>query len=119
MEQFQADLADVSSLSQENDGYRYLLVVIDVFARFLWIRPLRSKQASLNGSILTLRRMFKRYFLKERSYRYIDVLQDMVKTYNFMPHRSLNNISPKEVNQNNQADIWAYMYLQPKKASSL
>ena len=38
------DLADVSNLTKENDGTRYLLIAIDVFSRFLWIQPLKSKQ---------------------------------------------------------------------------
>ena len=37
----------------------------------------------------------------------------MVETYNATP-RSLNNIAPKDVNETNEADVWAYMYLKPK-----
>ncbi|CAC5381013.1 unnamed protein product [Mytilus coruscus] len=59
--------------------------------------------------------MMYRYFTKQRSHRYINVLQDFVKTYNSTPHRSLNNIAPKDVNKENEADIWAFMYLKPKK----
>ena len=35
-EQFQADLMDLGSLIKFNDGYRYLLVVIDIFTRKAW-----------------------------------------------------------------------------------
>ncbi|XP_033725180.1 uncharacterized protein LOC117315144 [Pecten maximus] len=42
-EEFQADLADVSNLSKQNDGIRFLLVVIDVFSRFLWVEPTKTK----------------------------------------------------------------------------
>ena len=42
-DQYEADLADVQKLSKENDGIRFLLVVIDVFSRFLWVEPLPSK----------------------------------------------------------------------------
>lgn len=38
------DLADVSNLSSENDGYNFLLVLIDIFSRFLFIMPLKNKQ---------------------------------------------------------------------------
>ena len=41
-EQWQADLADVSLLAQQNNGYRFLLCVIDVFSRYAWVRPLRT-----------------------------------------------------------------------------
>lgn len=42
-EQWQADLADVSLLAQQNNGYRFLLCVIDIFSRYAWVRPLRTK----------------------------------------------------------------------------
>ena len=38
-----ADLADVSNLKEHNDGYSYLLIVIDVFSRYLWVQPVKSK----------------------------------------------------------------------------
>ncbi len=43
------DLADVSNISKENDGMRYLFVAIDVFSRYLWVVPLTNK---LHGSII-------------------------------------------------------------------
>lgn len=42
-DQWQADLVDLSSLSKYNDGYRYLLVVIDILSKFAWIRKLKTK----------------------------------------------------------------------------
>jgi hypothetical protein len=52
-----------------------------------------------------------RYFTKKRTYRYIDVLQKFASTYNATPHRSLNYIAPQDVNDDNQSELWAYMYL--------
>ena len=46
--QWQADLADLQSLSRYNKGYKYLLGCIDVFSRFAWVVPLKNKSA---GSI--------------------------------------------------------------------
>ena len=63
----------------------------------------------------TLRSIIFRYLAKHRSRRYIDTLQDLVKSYNSTPHRSLRNIAPKDVNADNAANLWAYMYLKPKK----
>lgn len=37
-------LADVSNISSHNDGFKFLLVLIDIFSRFLFIIPLKSKQ---------------------------------------------------------------------------
>lgn len=43
--QWGADLADVSNTSKYNDGVTYLLIVIDVFSKYLFIEPLKSKRA--------------------------------------------------------------------------
>lgn len=42
-EQWQADLADVSLIADQNNGYRFILTVIDIFSRYAWARPLKSK----------------------------------------------------------------------------
>ncbi len=42
-EEWQMDLADMQSLKHYNDGYRYLLVCIDVFSKYAWIVPIKSK----------------------------------------------------------------------------
>lgn len=41
----QADLIDLQSLANSNDGVKYLLVIIDSFTRFAWIRPLKDKSS--------------------------------------------------------------------------
>lgn len=43
-EQWDADLMDMASLSKHNNGVRYILVAIDIFSRYTWLRPLKSKQ---------------------------------------------------------------------------
>ena len=167
-DQFDMDLADVSNIADENDGIKYLLFVIDIFSKYLWIEPLQNKTAKnvvkalqkilnkrkcnkvrsdaggeFNNNIMktflknegiyyfttlnsdtkanivervikTIKNMMYRYFTKLRTHKYIDVLQDIVNSYNATPHKSLNNIAPKDVNKTNEADIWAYMYLKPK-----
>lgn len=57
-DQYEADLADMQKLKKYNDGTTFLLVVIDVFSRFLWVEPLRSKSDDdvVNG----FRRIFER-----------------------------------------------------------
>jgi Integrase core domain/Chromo (CHRromatin Organisation MOdifier) domain len=42
-EQFQADLIDVSALSEYNDGVNFLLTVIDVFSKQARVVPLKNK----------------------------------------------------------------------------
>ena len=38
-----ADLVDMSQLSKLNNGYKYLLMVIDVFSKYGCIVPLKSQ----------------------------------------------------------------------------
>lgn len=42
-EYWQADLTDFQSLSDDNDGYTFVLCVIDVFSKFGWAIPLKNK----------------------------------------------------------------------------
>ena len=42
-ELWQMDLADMQSMQKFNDGYRYLLVCIDVFSKYAWVIPLKNK----------------------------------------------------------------------------
>ena len=166
------DLADVSNISSQNDGYKFLLVLIDIFSRFLFIVPLKNKQ---HGNIIdglksvfqtgrkphtlrtdkgsefknrwvksflktedihtiytqnetkanyaervirTMKNMMYRYFIKNRTYRYVDVLQDLVNSYNQRPHRSLGELAPKTVNKENADEIRLITYLTAKKESS-
>ena len=39
------DLADFGEWNGNNDGYKYILVVVDVLSRFAWCRPLKTKDA--------------------------------------------------------------------------
>lgn len=43
---WQVDLAELTRYSRENKGYKYLLVVLDCFSKYLWIESLKDKSAS-------------------------------------------------------------------------
>lgn len=40
---WQGDLAEMTNYSQINRSYKYILVVIDCFSKYLWTRPLKNK----------------------------------------------------------------------------
>ena len=42
--QWQADLVEMIPYANVNKGYKYLLTVIDIFSRYAWARPIKSKQ---------------------------------------------------------------------------
>ena len=41
---FQSDLADVSNISESNEGVRFFLIVIDTLSRYLWLTTLKDKK---------------------------------------------------------------------------
>lgn len=45
-EQFQADIVEMQEFASVNDGYRYMLTVIDIFSRYAWVRALKTKSAT-------------------------------------------------------------------------
>ena len=42
-DQHKADFTYMGKLKDKNDGVRFLLIVIDVFSRFMWVEPLENK----------------------------------------------------------------------------
>ena len=48
-ETWQADLVDMTSYSKQNGGFKFLLTVIDIFSKFAWAIPIKSK----NGADVT------------------------------------------------------------------
>lgn len=158
---WQSDLADLTGLSHYNDNYKYLLVTIDCFSKYLWVTPLRSKtaQAVLDAVkemktmrkpknwqtdkggefralqdfmkehgvnfyttqnpdtkaaiaervIRTLKSRLYRYFTAKNTYKYLDVLQDIVHSYNNSKHRT-TGMKPTEVTRNDVKKIKQKMY---------
>ena len=168
-EQFEADLAYVGNLAKYNDGFQYLLFVIDVLSKFLWVLPIKNKSAKtvleamkrilkdnvpmklrtdkgsefvnqwfkkfmkenniyffttqnvpkasiVERSQRTFKAMLYRMMRQNRSYRYIDRLQELVSNYNSTGHRSLNYLAPKNIDKTNEVDVWANMFLKKSKS---
>lgn len=163
--QWDMDLADVTNISKYNDDINYLLFIIDIFSRYLWVVPLINKTAKIVASgltdvldgdrkpwtirsdkgkeftnekvkdllakhgvkqfqtqnetkanyaervIRTIKDIMYRYFVKRKTYRYIDVLSDIVANYNNRPHRSIGQMHPADVNAKNEAELWKKQYL--------
>ena len=38
-----ADLLDIHKYARQNKGYKFILVVLDIFSRYAWARPLKDK----------------------------------------------------------------------------
>jgi transposase InsO family protein len=165
-EQWQADLADVSHIRKENDGFTFLLTCIDVLSRYAWVVPVRSKSAA--HMLTAMRQLFKqaaprkpvriqtdkgkefhnalvrkflveqgvelfstnsdhkaavverfnrtlkhriyKYFTAWNTRRYVDVLADLVESYNNSYHRSIRR-RPKDVRtKEDETRVWRLLY---------
>ena len=150
----QADLIDIRNIEQHNDNTKFLLLLIDVFSRMVWLYPLRNKSAKTmkttmenwinrlfrlpetimtdkgtefwnhqvrtllrnNGITLqlatgtckaayaerankTLQVLIYKYLTEHETLRYIDKLDDLVRSYNRRGHRSLEFMSPIEADR--------------------
>lgn len=162
-ELWQADLVDLTLLSNENDSNRYLLTCIDVFSKFARVEPLKNKSGralteaftkmienqqcallqtdkgteflnesfqkllrernirhytsendDIKASVVerfnrTLKTSMWRYFSHTSSGRYIDVLPQLVSSYNNTYHRSIK-MTPSEVNAQNESVVRKRLY---------
>ncbi|KAK3107211.1 hypothetical protein FSP39_009512 [Pinctada imbricata] len=167
--QWEADLADVQNISKFNDGINFLLIVVDIFSRFLWVRPLMNKRATtvldafkdilkgprrpksirtdkgseftnkalqqyfkkekikifyaLNETkanyaeryIQTLKKRLYRFFTHFQKYEYKDILQDMVKSINETPNRSINGRTPASITTKNEEEVRLDAYIARRK----
>ena len=79
-----ADLIDMQAFSKDNNGIKYLLTVIDIFSKFVWIVPLKRKTgqevASTFSSILKRRRLSKTWVDRGLEFYNRDV-QKLVELY--------------------------------------
>lgn len=162
-ENFQADLIDMIEYEKMNDGYKYILTVIDVFSKTAYALPLKLKTANkvavgmeevlknavpfklqtdqglefkntifnklmknyeinhfftknkeIKCSVVerfnqTLIKKIMKHFTKTGKKRYIDVLQNLVNTYN-NTHHSAIKMSPNEVTEFNEKRVFKNLF---------
>ena len=63
----------------------------------------------MSGFNRTLKTLMWRYFSAKGTYRWVDVVQDLVKGYNNSKHRSIG-MTPNQVNLENEADVRAKLF---------
>ena len=161
--QGQADLIDMTNISKYN-AYKYILVYIDVFSRFVYAIPLKDKTAlsvtkafqqifskeqpqmlqtdagtefknstmqtflkSKNIThfhtwnfdtkatlaerfIQTIKTKIYRYFTAKNTYKWDDVLQKMIKSYNNSIHRTLKMTPNNARRPENNLVLWHRQY---------
>ena len=153
-----ADLADMTAFKDYNDGYTFLLLVIDTFSKYGYLIPLKNKKGETVADALkdifkkrkpgklwtdkgkefynknvkdlvelysteneekssiaerwvrTIKEKMWKYFTDNNTYKYIDVLPDLVEDYNNTVHSS-TKLTPKEASKKkNELTVWRNLY---------
>ena len=86
-ELWQMDLVDLSKLSKKNDGYKFILTVIDVLSKYAWLLPLKSKNGKeLKLAMDTLFEKVKRrpqFIQTDKGTEFLNFhIQNLFKSYN-------------------------------------
>lgn len=84
--------------------------------KFFTTRNPDVKSAVVERFNRTLKTRAWRYLTHNNTYRYVDVLQDLMYAYNNSKHRSIK-MKPVEVNKNNRFKVWMNLYSQDFKTS--
>ena len=153
-----ADLADMKAFEDYNDGYTFLLLVIDIFSKYGWIVPLKNKKgvsvakalenifqerkpeklwtdkgtefynkdvkklldiysteneeksSIVERWIRTMKEKMWKYFTDNNTYRYIDILPDLVEDYNNTVHTSIKMTPIEASKKKNELTAWRNLY---------
>lgn len=164
--QVQGDLIDVAQLARHNNHVRFLLLLIDVMTKKVWVYPMPNKTGAVTAGKLTrwlnaidvppkvlrtdrgneftaarvqalLRRrhvewqpaygtlkacvaerankslqiLMYKYLTENETYKYIDKLEQLVRTYNGRKHRTLKGMTPDEADRPaNEARVQAIFH---------
>jgi hypothetical protein len=164
----QSDLIDLGSLAKWNDGYRWILCVIDCFSKMLYCAPLKRKTGQevteafdkLTGDLppikllqtddgkeyfnrefrelmkrrgirhystksdtkaqicervqRTIQQRLFRYMYRNKTWRYVPVLEQVVDAYNRTHHSSIRR-RPIEVTADNESEVFNALYRRKKQ----
>ena len=99
---------------QTDKGSEFLNRSLHTLLKQYGVHHLSTHNKETKASIVerfnrTLKTRMWRYFTKNQSVRYLDVLQDFVRSYNKTYHRSIS-MAPSEVNDTNQESVWQRLY---------
>lgn len=161
---WEIDLTFLMQHGKVNKGFKYMLVAVDAFSRFIYAQPMKTKSAEsfiaafkriltsatsqpisiradsggewvnnkvkaffkkqnihfyvsrnetkaaiVERSQRTLKGYLYRYFHRRATYKWIDILQDLVTSYNNRVHRSIG-VAPINVTFLNSAQIYKKLY---------
>jgi len=164
-QQWQADLVDMQKYKKDNNDYKYILTVIDLFSRYAWAKPLKSKRGEgVKEAFIVINNKYKvsptkiqfddgkefynkpfkdllksweieffssksvkkaavverfnrtlktrmwKYFTQNETFKWIDILPYLVKTYNQSYHSSIGMKPLEARKKENAGKVWEMLY---------
>lgn len=163
-QQWDADIMDMTKFSKFNNGYKYVAIFIDIFSRYVWVEPMRTKKPTEMVNVMrrifsegrkpdymrtdkgseytggvtkqflranhirhfttvnvihasyaerfirTLKAKIYKYFTKQHTYKYVDILQDFVDGYLDTKHGS-TGYRPVDITKENEQEVYEKLYL--------
>jgi len=161
---WQADLVEMIPYAKYNNGFKYLLTIIDAFSKFAWVLPLKNKTSQsivdvmktifcqskripknlqtdmgtefynkyfkqlmkvkninhystfspIKASIVerfnrTLKEQMWKKFSFQGSYKWVNILENLVKDYNNKKHRTIK-LAPVDVTKKNEKQLLKHVY---------
>jgi len=98
----QADLIDMQSFQKENRGYRYILIVIDVFSKKAFAEPLKDKTAKTVAK--AMENIFKQVGRRIRNLQTDDgreffnnTMKELLARYNNINHYSTYTVKKASI----------------------
>ena len=109
-----ADLVELPTLSKKNSGYRYILMVIDVFSKYGWSVPLKTKTGNEVAS--ALQKIFKEYhpaklWVDQGREFYNKQVSELLKKYNIVIYSTNNDEKCSVIerwNRTIKSQLWRY-----------
>lgn len=110
------DLVDMSEWKDENDGNKFLLTVVDVFTRFAWARPMKSKSAidtfaAFISIVEESKRQPKKIWVDQGSEFYNSVFKKWMKAHSVEMYSTFGNsksVIVERFNRTLKTKMWYY-----------
>lgn len=102
---WQADLVEMGEYSAENSGYRYLLTVIDTFAKFAWALPVKTKSGLevANAMEKILIKQSPKHLQTDNGKEFYNVhFQKLMKKYNMNHYSTYSSLKASIVERFNR-----------------
>ena len=120
-ETWQADLVDMQKFARENNGYKYLLTVIDVFSKYAWALPLKQKTGSevmeAMNTILKAGRTPKNLQVDQGTEFYNAQVKNLLKRYKIHLYSTYSNLKAsicERFNRTLKTNMWLQFTLRGK-----